>query len=137
MDLEARCRDLFRSHRLEEFGGVFHVSHPTAYPVLRSWDSGYHALCGDATDDECTNPDTCDGAGTCAPNHEGAGAACGDQGVECLVDDSCDGAGACPNDGFEPSGTTCGDPADTICDNPDSCDANGACQDNYEPVATE
>jgi hypothetical protein len=44
VDLEARCRDLFRSHCLEEFGGVFHVSHPTAYPALRSWDSGYHAL---------------------------------------------------------------------------------------------
>ena len=44
MDLEARCREMFRSHRVEGFGGTFHVPHPTAYPSLRSWDSGYHAL---------------------------------------------------------------------------------------------
>jgi hypothetical protein len=35
---------MFQSHRVEGFGGTFHVSHPTAYPCLRSWDSGYHAL---------------------------------------------------------------------------------------------
>ena len=30
------------------------------------------------------------------------------------------------------TGTACGDPSDTICDNPDSCDATGACIQNFE-----
>jgi hypothetical protein len=32
-------------------------------------------------------------------------------------------------------GTACGDPSDTVCDNPDSCVA-GSCQANYEPTST-
>ena len=49
----------------------------------------------------------------------------------------CTGAGpACPADLFEPPGTACGDPGDTICDDPDSCDAVGNCQANYEPPTT-
>ena len=44
--------------------------------------------------------------------------------------------GACPADGFEPPGTACGDPGDTVCDDPDTCDAAGSCQANYEPPAT-
>jgi hypothetical protein len=52
------------------------------------------------------------------------------------VAELCDGAGACPVDGFETPGTACGDPGDTTCDDPDSCDAAGACLPNYEPVTT-
>jgi hypothetical protein len=44
VSIEARCQELFRTHRAEEFGGTFHVAHRTAYRSLRSWDSGYHAL---------------------------------------------------------------------------------------------
>jgi cysteine-rich repeat protein/Cys-rich repeat protein len=51
--------------------------------------------CGDSSDTECDNPDSCDGAGACEVNNEPAGFSCGDQGVECLIDDACDGAGAC------------------------------------------
>ena len=85
--------------------------------------------CGDPSDNECTNPDNCQ-AGACQDNHEGAGAACGDQGVECLVDDACDGSGACQNNGPESFGTTCGDATDDACTNPDSCDGSGSCLDN-------
>ena len=49
----------------------------------------------------------------------------------------CDGAGSCsPADAFKPSeGTKCGDGTDTICDNPDTCNAAGQCaNDNNEPT---
>jgi len=49
----------------------------------------------------------------------------------------CDGVSSdCPADAFEPLGTACGDPDDTVCDDPDSCDAVGNCQANYEPPTT-
>jgi len=45
------------------------------------------ALCGDATNDDCTNPDTCDGAGACQANDEPPDTVCS-VGV-------CDGTGIC------------------------------------------
>ena len=50
--------------------------------------------------------------------------------MECLVDDTCDGAGSCTDNGFETSGTACGDASDTECTDPDSCDGSGSCQPN-------
>jgi hypothetical protein len=35
---------MFERHRVEAFGGVFHVPDVDAYPALFAWDSGYHAL---------------------------------------------------------------------------------------------
>ncbi|MBW1879590.1 MAG: hypothetical protein JRJ84_14605, partial [Deltaproteobacteria bacterium] len=56
---------------------------------------------------------------------------------DCDIAETCPGTGpACPADGFEPLGTACGDPGDTVCDDPDSCDAVGSCQANYEPPTT-
>jgi hypothetical protein len=51
---------------------------------------------------------------------------------ECDVAEHCDGAGACPADSFEPAGFACGSNSDTVCDNPDTCNATGACQVNNE-----
>jgi len=42
--LEDRCSTLFRDHRVEAFGGAFHVPDRDSYPALFAWDSGYHAL---------------------------------------------------------------------------------------------
>ena len=42
--LDERCAALFREHRVEAFGGVFHVPDTESYPALFAWDSGYHAL---------------------------------------------------------------------------------------------
>jgi hypothetical protein len=42
--LKDRCAELFRSHRVEAFGGTFHVPDRDSYPALFGWDSGYHAL---------------------------------------------------------------------------------------------
>ena len=35
------------------------------------------------------------------------------------------------------AGTACGDPSDTACDNPDTCDGAGSCQTNVEPGTTQ
>jgi hypothetical protein len=35
---------MFEDHRVEAFGGVFHVPDVDTYPALFAWDSGYHAL---------------------------------------------------------------------------------------------
>jgi hypothetical protein len=42
--LRDRCAALFRDHRIEAFGGTFHVPDRDTYPALFAWDSGYHAL---------------------------------------------------------------------------------------------
>ncbi|MCA9581357.1 MAG: hypothetical protein KC416_06150, partial [Myxococcales bacterium] len=83
--------------------------------------------CGDTTDNECTKPDTCDGAGTCQDNHVAANTSCGDATTSgCTNPDTCDGAGTCQPNHFG-SGTPCGDASDTDCDNPDQCDGLGTC----------
>ncbi len=88
--------------------------------------------CGDPSDTECDNPDSCDGGGSCVDNYELIGFACGDPAdTECDNPDSCDGGGACL-DNYEPSGFACGSGDDTECDNPDTCNGSGVCLDNYE-----
>jgi hypothetical protein len=67
------------------------------------------SLCGEPNDTECTDPDTCDGAGTCLPNDEPPGTPCGDDtDTDCDNPDTCDGEGTCA-DNLEPNGTTCDD----------------------------
>jgi hypothetical protein len=51
-------------------------------------------FCGDPTDDDCTDRDTCDGAGTCQDNHASVGAPC-DDGRYCTITDTCNGLGEC------------------------------------------
>ncbi len=65
--------------------------------------------CGDDTDDDCTEPDSCDGEGNCLPNHLPDGTACSD-GVFCTDGDSCE-RGACVG-GPSP----CTDPENKFCD---------------------
>jgi len=43
-DLKIACADMFRRHRVEAFGGAFHVPAAREYGCLFAWDSGYHAL---------------------------------------------------------------------------------------------
>lgn len=44
VDLEAACAAVFDLHRVDAFGGTFHVPDVNRYPALFAWDSGYHAL---------------------------------------------------------------------------------------------
>ena len=77
--------------------------------------------CGDGSDSDCTNPDTCDGAGTCAANHELNGTGCTDDGETCTTD-ACDGAGACAHPAGN-GGTTCRASAGG-CDVSEQCDGS-------------
>jgi hypothetical protein len=52
----------------------------------------------------------------------------------CTVDTCVSGTG-CVNDATAANGFPCGDPADTSCDNPDTC-LGGMCQVNHEPDGT-
>jgi hypothetical protein len=91
--------------------------------------------CGSAEDDDCTNPDSCDGAGTCQPNNEPDGAACND-GLACNTEEFCL-AGVCsggsPHD-CSGTGDQCN--ADSSCD-PDgeegNCDAPGGAAHEGDP----
>jgi hypothetical protein len=90
--------------------------------------------CGDQTDTECDNPNTCAGvSNTCLENFEPIDFACGDPtDTMCDNPDSCDGDGLC-RDNFEAPGFACGDPTDDLCNNPDTCDGAGVCDINLEP----
>ncbi|MBK6518530.1 MAG: hypothetical protein IPG04_31450 [Polyangiaceae bacterium] len=91
--------------------------------------------CGDSSNTECTNPDTCNGSGTCSPNHEPASTPCGDSSnTECTNPDTCNGSGTCSSN-HEADNTPCGDNTDTACTNPDTCQS-GACASNHEPAST-
>ncbi len=89
--------------------------------------------CGDPTDTECNSPDSCDGAGNCEANLKPDGSACTDDGNDCTTDVCQAGDCAHPN---RPFGSPCGSPADTDCDNPDTCNGAGTCLSNFEAPAT-
>jgi hypothetical protein len=59
------------------------------------------------------------------------GTACGSAGA-CENQDTCS-AGVCQDAGFKAQGTACGDPGDTECDDPDTCDGQGTCRPNTAP----
>jgi hypothetical protein len=90
------------------------------------------------TGGDCDEVEFCDGAGNCpADAVKPANTVCRTDTGECDVEEVCDGVSHfCPPDNFEPSGTPCGDPSDTDCDNPDTCDGNNNCLDNNEPDGT-
>ncbi len=88
--------------------------------------------CGNGGDTECTNPDTCDGAGSCLANDAAGGTSCGDAGSECVVQDTCDGGGSCSDNGFVAADSACGNSSDSECTNPDTCNGAGSCLDNHE-----
>ena len=97
--------------------------------------------CGNDFDyGECDNPDTCDGFGFCDQNIEPFGTVCREKNdLECDVEEVCSGftGDDCPADSFEPAGTACGDGYDYgECDNPDTCDGFGFCDQNIEPFGT-
>ncbi len=92
-------------------------------------------LCGDPSDTECTDPDMCDGAGSCLLNDAPSGTSCGDV-TECANQDTCDGTGGCADNGLKPAGAACGNPMSTPCDAPDACDSAGACAPNFLPAGT-
>jgi len=91
--------------------------------------------CGDPSSSACDLPDTCNGSGVCLANHKADGTACGDAGTECTNQDTCV-AGVCHNNGFKVAGTPCGDPDNTACNAPDTCNGSGTCVDRKKSAGT-
>lgn len=90
--------------------------------------------CGDPSDTECTDPDTCNAAGQCAPNNAQSQTPCTPDDNECTRDVCVAGACVHPNVPNNPP-TACGSPVDDTCTNPDRC-VNGVCQPFNEPDGT-
>jgi len=93
--------------------------------VLRRWRqlpaNAYEpagTACGDPSDSVCDNPNTCNATGFCLDNFEPTTTLCRDDAGDCDVPEYCDGGGSCPANAYEPAGTACGDPSDSVCDNP-------------------
>jgi len=87
--------------------------------------------CGDATDTDCDSPDACNGLGVCEVNFKPDGILCTDEiPANICTNDVCAG-GACTHPPVA-AGLACGDPTDTDCDNPDTCDGGGSCVPNFE-----
>ncbi|MEE9293811.1 MAG: hypothetical protein V3W34_02445, partial [Phycisphaerae bacterium] len=103
--------------------------------------------CGSSFDDDCDNPDTCNGAGLCLTNLEAPGFPCGSgSDTDCDNPDTCDGNGGCLQN-FEPNGTGCTDegndctsnlceagecthpnlPDNTACNDGQDCTVNDKC----------
>lgn len=95
-----------------------------------------NAPCGDATDSDCTDPDTCDGAGVCRPNHVANGTPCTDDGLFCNGVEVCTN-GACAPTGTNPCAATpqtpnCVEATDScvFCQSAAECDDTNACTDD-------
>ncbi len=87
-------------------------------------DSG--ATCGDQSDTICSAPDTCDGAGTCQPNHASDQTECRAAVGLCDVAEFCDGEGSCPEDGFKAETVECRPQAEgELCDVAELCPGDG------------
>ena len=127
-----RCNDR-KCEQMSDACNMASCNHATETCELHPRMNG--TACGDATDDRCTDPDTCV-AGKCVANHQPSGVACGDQAVACHNVDECDGQGHCIDHGLMAEGTACGDGSNNACDHPDTCDAHGQCASNYAPAAT-
>jgi hypothetical protein len=108
--------------------------------------------CGDPSDTDCDNPDSCDGAGACLTNNEPSGAVCED-GLYCTVEDSCDGVGSCLggasrdcSDGVDCTEDSCNEdanrcdntPSDALCDDDDICTDDtctlAGCDNVFDPA---
>ena len=83
--------------------------------------------------DDCDQAEICDGVSTLCPTDvvKAAGTVCRTAAGACDVAETCNGtAKTCPANGFQPPGTPCGDPADTDCTDPDTCNGTGVCLAN-------
>jgi len=96
------------------------------------------------TEAECTLDTQCDDSNPCTVDScedyvcintpAAPGTACTDDSNQCTLD-QCNDAGECVHHAL-PAGSTCGDPADTVCNHPDTCDGAGNCLENYSPSGT-
>ncbi len=105
-----------------------------AYRVLAAGPDGAELLrrgLGEAcsSDLQCDSEHCVDGL--CCDTACGGGDSLDCQACSVAMGASTDGTCA-----FLAATTACGDPTDTPCDNPDTCDGAGVCQPNFEPTTT-
>jgi MYXO-CTERM domain-containing protein len=93
--------------------------------------------CGASGDSTCDHPDTCNGSGTCLPNHEPSSTVCRPAAGPCDLAEYCTGSGTCPADSFRPSSYECR-ASGGVCDVAESCTgSSAACPTNaYLPSTT-
>ncbi len=95
--------------------------------------------CGDPTSDACTNPDTCNGLGSCMPNHNFNGTPC-DDGDVCSIWDTCwdgtcfggvppdcDDGNVCTDDSCSPGSGCVSTNNAAPCDDGDACSTGDTC----------
>jgi len=78
----------------------------------------------------CDRPDTCDGFGTCDPNHADPLTVCDEQPGDCWLEPRCDGGGSCQAAAPASADLACGNQTETSCDHADTCDGAGECDSN-------
>src|SRR2546428_12556056 len=91
-------------------------------------DNGFKSAgtpCGNPADTECTNPDTCNGSGTCLTNDEPAGTPCGDAGTACVNQDTCKGRKSGVEGKSEALGGRRIITKKNECNQPDTCHGSG------------
>jgi uncharacterized repeat protein (TIGR01451 family) len=87
----------------------------------------------------CDVAEECTGSSEDCPADDfvAAGTECRASAGECDVEEDCTGSSAaCPADAFVAATTPCGDPTNTDCDDPDTCNGGGLCLQNIVPAAT-
>ena len=87
--------------------------------------------------DECDEQDTCDGYGFCLDNLKPPGWECTDTIDDCYIA-RCD-SGTCEqhlSGSYEPSGYPCGSNFENDCDEADTCDGSGYCDNNLKTTGT-
>ncbi len=94
--------------------------------------------CGNPADTDCSNPDTCDGLGSCSPNDEAHSFPCPDTDGNVCTSAGCTGAGAC-NQGHvsAPASIPCPDIDGNVCTSA-GCNGAGGCSQNhvFAPAST-
>ncbi|MCC6621811.1 MAG: hypothetical protein IT385_11185, partial [Deltaproteobacteria bacterium] len=116
--------------------GTLVTLQPGAYSVGETGPTGYAATyTGD-----CTGTAAYDVVRHCTVTNDDMnkciGVECPPPSGECLEQGVCDPTTGDCTYAFKPEGTPCGDPSDTVCDNPDTCDPSGQCLPNFEPATT-
>lgn len=111
------------------------VSNPSQ-PDVDSDGTGDACDCGDGL---VVPGEDCDGGACCTPTcaYVAPGMLCRAGTGECDPGESCTGSSAdCPADTFSPPETPCGNPSDSDCTNPDSCNGSGVCLSNHAAPGT-
>lgn len=80
---------------------------------------------------DCDNNNVCDGVETCVNSQCVPGTPLNCEDGNPCTNNQCDPILGCMPATLHPPGTACGSSRSTVCDNPDTCDANGLCQSNH------